>query len=59
MHVRIVASVILNWAIAFRDNFCKDLESLELATLNVVRQFLVGKTEENCEKQVGVAGNFT
>jgi len=27
--------------------------------LNAVRQFLVGKTEEKYEKQVGVAGSFT
>ena len=44
--------MILSWVIAFRDSFCTDIESME------VDQFLVGKTEENYEKQVGVAGNF-
>jgi len=51
--------VILSWFIAFGENFCTDVESLEVAALNIVHQFMVGKTEENCEKQVGVAGNFT
>lgn len=51
--------MILSWVIAFRDSFCKDIERLEVATLDVVHQCLVGKTEENYEKQVGVTGNFT
>jgi len=49
----------MSWVIAFRENFCTDIKSVEVAALNVVHQFMVGKTEENYEKQVGVAGNFT
>jgi hypothetical protein len=51
MHIGSAATVILSWVIAFRDSFCKDIESLEVAALTVVHQFLVRKTEENYEKQ--------
>ena len=59
MYIRSVASVIMSWVITCRDSSCKDIGSLGVAALNVVHQLLVGKTEENYENQVGVAGYFT